>query len=233
MNKRILAAFAFALLGLIGATSSLASVPGSALLTATPVDFSRLIIAARGIDTRLSSIQIRAGDTIELYIGSPECCYFIDEVEVDTTWSAEPSRWVAVDDPIGSLIVNHDAAIEPFRTSCSGRPYVLAAGQAYQHDITLIKTDLVVTGPAESEMVLPPVPTFAWEAYPDAAYYEISIFRREPSYEATIYEHRTTNTILQAPVELGVGMRYGGWVVAYNALGTPVATGDIHDFDVE
>jgi hypothetical protein len=128
---------------------------------------------------------------------------------------------------------NSEAAIEPFQTSCSGRPYSLAARQAFQNDSTLIKKDLVVTGPAGTEIVLPPVPTFTWEAYPDAAYYEVSIFRREPSYEATIYGQRTTNTILQAPVELGVGMRYGGWVYAYNARGTPIAFGDIHDFDVE
>jgi hypothetical protein len=53
-------------------------------------------------------VQLQPGETLQLQVGTVECCYVFQEVEVPVTWSVQPVEGVTLDPESGMLVIDQD-----------------------------------------------------------------------------------------------------------------------------
>lgn len=112
-----------------------------------------------------------------------------------------------------------------FETSCYSWPFTLRSGETLAQNRQMVKKDLVILGPTGDISDLSP--TIAWKPYDNASYYLLSLFRQEPSFSQIVDNRRSVDTKLTLSETLDQGAAYSGWVIAYNANGTPITQGEI------
>jgi hypothetical protein len=84
---------------------------------------------------------------------------------------------------------------------------------------SIYRLDLRVIYPENGKAISEAYPTFRWDAYPDAAYYRISIFDEKNK----VVADERVNGIEFTPVQPLVVCRYTWYVEAYNSGGTIIS----------
>jgi serine/threonine protein kinase len=138
--------------------------------------------------------------------------------------------------PTGSYTIGTNGfdtpfSIDPYERSCYSYSFTLKSGETSIQDRKIEKLDLHVSAPKTNDSV-GINPLIEWEAYADTAYYQVSIFQRQPSFEQTLLDYKTTDTQITVPKSLTNGHSYDGWVIAYNNSGDAIAIGNIPSFTV-
>jgi hypothetical protein len=118
-----------------------------------------------------------------------------------------------------------------YEAACQSLPSELGEGETLREDRNISKKDWVLIEPLEG-VTLGEFPTFSWEAYPDADFYDVSLFQREPDFAQIFLNSRTSETSLVSPVALKSGSSYDGYAIAYNVNGIAIASVDIKKFSV-
>ncbi|TAK13588.1 MAG: hypothetical protein EPO32_04660 [Anaerolineae bacterium] len=90
-------------------------------------------------------------------------------------------------------------------------------------DMHISKQDMTLVSPADEAVLSEARPTITWAAYPEAAYYEVSLSGQKGQYLFLGYE--TTETSLTAPADLQ-NCEYHWSIEAYNASGIQIAETD-------
>jgi hypothetical protein len=102
----------------------------------------------------------------------------------------------------------------------SGKYTVVADQTLVVGDLAIFKTDLKILFPAETEKVSDPKPTLRWEAYPQAAFYSVSVY---PQYGSVVfYQQRVDTNELSVPNAL-LTCEYTWTVDAFNSDGMRLA----------
>lgn len=117
-----------------------------------------------------------------------------------------------------------------YSIKCSGHRFTLEDGKVAGEDFDLKKTDFVIISP--SEAFVKEKPSFSWEKYPGASYYDVRIFKWEDARGSTIFVDRTIYTEHELSQSLEQGFKYSATITAYNANGTAIASKDIFMFQV-
>ena len=86
----------------------------------------------------------------------------------------------------------------------------------FARDINLFKSDLKLTNPKAGSKVDAKNVAVKWDAYPDAAYYKVSLFADNPKSQASVYSERVEDTTY-TPVKTLVNDTYRISVEAYNS----------------
>lgn len=112
-----------------------------------------------------------------------------------------------------------------------GRKYTVGADQTLNvGDHHIYKFDLRLATPSDGSQVDTATPTLAWEAYPDATYYEL--YLRPEKGRAILVSHRVDGhqIVLETPL---LNCKYTWKAEAFNAQGVKIAETDgYHDFSV-
>lgn len=125
----------------------------------------------------------------------------------------------------GLLVSVFDTDQVQFVTSglVSAKTYSVKAGKTLFVDRThLFKSDLNVTSPASGGQVAAEGLSIAWDAYADAAHYELSIQSEEPTEPSPVTGQRVSGTSFIPPKALNAGS-YRVLVSAFNAKGRKLA----------
>ncbi len=109
-----------------------------------------------------------------------------------------------------------------YESSCYSWAFTLEFGNVSEQNRNLSKLDLILLSPTLNEK-MPKQPTITWQPYTDSAWYTVTLVQRTPTFQQEFSDLKTTNTSLTLPRQLGDGLRYDGWVMAYNSRGTPIA----------
>jgi hypothetical protein len=127
--------------------------------------------------------------------------------------------------------------LDPIRTWVQAMDIDFVVGQEIKSgeclilgDVAVTKYDLNLSAPFDGSAVQDPQPVLSWQAYPDAAFYEVSL---ESTYRDAIFMNQRTNQPeLKVPVPLQTCSYF--WLVdAFNAQGTKIAQFDGYpDFDL-
>lgn len=105
----------------------------------------------------------------------------------------------------------------------SARKYKVEADKTLFVDPTnLFKSDLKVLAPKASATVKEAQPTFKWQAYPDAAYYKVSLYADDFKNSPGVYDQRVDGTSLQVAKPLQKD-GYRIQVKAYNSQDHKIA----------
>ena len=76
-------------------------------LTATAEYQWHRIEMLAGFDPRTShNFQVEAGGMLNIFLGIQECCYFIEESDIEVTWSVDPATGATIDPVTGVLTVS-------------------------------------------------------------------------------------------------------------------------------
>jgi hypothetical protein len=54
------------------------------------------------------SLQLQPGESMQMKVGTVECCYVFEEVEARVQWSVQPTEGVSIDPRTGMLVVDGD-----------------------------------------------------------------------------------------------------------------------------
>ncbi len=114
-----------------------------------------------------------------------------------------------------------------YETNCYSYSFQLKVGKHSQQDRSIKKLNLILLSPTKNSNIDSKA-TFKWQAYPEAAYYVISLFNRSSSSEPIYTDVNTT----EATINLRSGDSYEGWIIAYNNNGTEIAEATIPQFTV-
>lgn len=97
-------------------------------------------------------------------------------------------------------------------------------------DVSVSKSDLKLTAPANGTTVTTDRPTLEWEPYPDAAYYEVSVLRIQPL-DATVDDEKVSQAsyVFKNPL---APAEYGWSIRAYTAAGVEIAKSESFSFVV-
>lgn len=90
-------------------------------------------------------------------------------------------------------------------------------------DQNIVRYDLKSVSPAEDVEISEPRPTLEWEAYPDAAYYEVTL-DSDRGYSVFLFEETQETSITSTQDLLNCG--YSWYIKAYNSNGVQIAETD-------
>ncbi len=125
----------------------------------------------------------------------------------------------------GLLVSVFDTGEVQFATSgiVNAKTYSVKAGKTLFVDPThLYRTDLAVTGPPAGSQVSAEGLAITWDAYPDAAYYELSLQSEDVGTPSPVTGQRVDATTFSPPKRLVSGS-YRIMVSAFNAKGRQLA----------
>lgn len=114
--------------------------------------------------------------------------------------------------------------------ACSSQPFTLQANGTAGDDFDLERTDLVLLSPTES--FNSERPTFVWERYLGASYYEVDIVQWTGSEGKTILTERTIYTELTLSLPLEENVKYSAKITAFNQNGIRIAQQNTFEFFV-
>lgn len=104
------------------------------------------------------------------------------------------------------------------------RDFEVTAGDVLNvGDQNIVKFDIQSVQPAEESQLSEPRPMLEWEAYPEAAYYEITL-DSDRGYSVFLFEELEGTSI--SPTQDLLTCGYGWYVKAYNAQGVQIAETD-------
>jgi hypothetical protein len=97
---------------------------------------------------------------------------------------------------------------------------ILADQNVILHPWNVYKLDLHVTNPGNGKTISEAVPTFKWDAYPQATYYQVSLYDEKGKWAAQneiVYGNEFT------PAQPLVACKYFWYVEAFNSKGTLIS----------